>query len=72
MNIKEKFGKRVKDLRIAKGISQEKLANLADIDRTYMPGIEKGVRNVSITIVEKLANALNVEISELFDFKKYH
>jgi transcriptional regulator with XRE-family HTH domain len=47
MNIKEKFGKRVKDLRIAKGVSQEKLANLADIDRTYIPGIEKGVRNVS-------------------------
>ncbi|PJB00165.1 MAG: transcriptional regulator, partial [Ignavibacteriales bacterium CG_4_9_14_3_um_filter_30_11] len=38
----------------------------ADLDRTYIPSIEKGERNVSITVVEKLANALNVSISEFF------
>lgn len=67
MNIKQKFGIKIKELRKQKGLSQERLANLADIDRTYLPTIEKGERNVSIEVVEKLANALNVEIKDLFD-----
>lgn len=65
MDIKKKFGKKVKLLRIEKGWSQEKLALTADLDRTYIPSIEKGVRNVSITVIEKIANALNIEIIEL-------
>jgi len=66
MDIKHKFGKNLKRLRLKKGLSQEKLALNADIDRTYIPSIEKGERNVSIVIAEKLAIALNVPISELF------
>ena len=66
MNNKQKFGKNLKRLRLEKGLSQEKLALNADIDRTYIPSIEKGERNVSIVIAEKLAIALNVPISELF------
>lgn len=66
MDIKKKFGKKLKRLRLEKGISQESLALSADLDRTYIPSIEKGERNVSITVVEKLANALNVNISEFF------
>ena len=66
MDIKIKFGKNLKQLRLGKGISQESLAMLADLDRTYIPSIEKGERNVSITVAEKLANALKVDISELF------
>ena len=66
MDIKKKFGKQVKKLRLEKGLSQEKLAYEADLDRTYIPSIEKGERNVSIVIAEKLAIALNVPISELF------
>ena len=66
MDIKVKFGKNLKQLRLEKGISQESLAMLADLDRTYIPSIEKGERNVSITVVEKLAKALNIDISELF------
>jgi transcriptional regulator with XRE-family HTH domain len=66
MDIKKKFGKNLKRLRLEKGISQESLALSADLDRTYIPSIEKGERNVSITVVEKLANALNVSISEFF------
>lgn len=66
MDIKKKFGKNLKRLRLDKEISQESLALSADLDRTYIPSIEKGERNVSITVVEKLANALNVKISELF------
>ena len=67
MNIKQKFGLKIKELRKIRGLSQEKLANLAEIDRTYLPTIEKGVRNVSIEIIEKLANALEVKIKDLFD-----
>ena len=67
MDIKLRFGQKVKALRLEKGLSQETLANLADIDRTYIPSIEKGERNVSITIVEKIAIALNIEIKSLFE-----
>ena len=66
MNIKIKFGKKVKCLRIEKGWSQEKLALNADLDRTYIPSIEKGERNVSITVIQKIADALKVDIVELF------
>lgn len=67
MNIKKKFGNKVRKLRLAKGLSQEALAHLADLDRTYIPSIEKGERNVSITVIEKLADALKVDIKELFN-----
>lgn len=67
MNIKQKFGLKIKELRKIKGLSQEKLANLAEIDRTYLPTIEKGERNVSIEVIEKLAKALEVKIKDLFD-----
>lgn len=67
MNIKQKFGNKIKELRKSKNLSQEKLANLAEIDRTYLPTIEKGLRNVSIEVIEKLAIALEVGIKDLFD-----
>lgn len=66
MDIKKKFGKKVKLLRIEKGWSQEKLALNADLDRTYIPSIEKGDRNVSITVIEKIADAFKLSISDLF------
>jgi transcriptional regulator with XRE-family HTH domain len=66
MDTKKKFGKNLKRLRLKKGISQESLALSANLDRTYIPSIEKGERNVSITVAEKLAKALNVNISEFF------
>ena len=58
-DIKVRFGKRVKELRLHKAISQEKLAELADLDRTYIPGIEAGKRNVSLEVIEKIANAFS-------------
>lgn len=67
MDIKRRFGIRIKELRKQHGLSQEKLANMAEIDRTYLPTIEKGERNVSIEVVERLANALNVKVKDLFD-----
>jgi transcriptional regulator with XRE-family HTH domain len=68
MDIKQKFGKKVKELRLEKGWSQEKLALTAELDRTYIPGIEAGQRNVSITVIEKIATALEVNIFELLIF----
>lgn len=65
MNINEKFGNKVKEIRLSIGLSQEKLANLAEIDRTYLPDIEKGKRNVSLMVAEKIAKALNVSLKEL-------
>lgn len=67
MNIKKKFGEQVKKIRLEKGFSQEKLANEANLDRTYIPSIEKGERNVSIAVIEKIAKALKVKIPALFD-----
>ncbi len=67
MDIKKKFGNKVKLLRIEKGWSQEKLALNADLDRTYIPSIEKGDRNVSITVIEKIAKAFKTNIKTLFD-----
>lgn len=66
-DVKIKFGIKVKNLRISKGYSQEKLAELSDLDRTYIPGIESGKRNVSIVVVEKIAKAFQISISELMD-----
>jgi transcriptional regulator with XRE-family HTH domain len=67
MDIKKKFGDKIKNLRLERGLSQEALANEANLDRTYIPGIEKGERNVSITVIEKLAIALKVSIKDFFD-----
>ncbi|QBZ98574.1 hypothetical protein GS03_02083 [Flavobacterium sangjuense] len=67
MDIKQRLGLKIKELRKQKGLSQERLANLAEIDRTYLPTIEKGERNVSIEVVEKLAKALDVKVKDLFD-----
>jgi transcriptional regulator with XRE-family HTH domain len=64
-DIKVKFGQRVKELRVAIGYSQEKLAEISDLDRTYIPGIEAGKRNVSIVVIEKIAKAFKINISEL-------
>jgi transcriptional regulator with XRE-family HTH domain len=57
-DVKIKFGLKVKDLRITNGYSQEKLAELSDLDRTYIPGIESGKKNVSLVVIEKIAKSL--------------
>ena len=61
-----KFGFRIKELRLERKLFQEGFANLAGIDRIYLPGIEKGERNVSIIVIEKLANVLQVDLKDLF------
>jgi transcriptional regulator with XRE-family HTH domain len=73
MNIKEKFGSKVKELREKKGFSIEFLANISNVDRTYISDIEKGKRNVSIEIMEKIILALETDFATFFNelnFKK--
>ena len=73
MNIKEKFGKKVNQLRVQKGFSIEHLANISNVDRNYISDIEKGKRNVSIEITEKIITALNTDFATFFNdeiFKK--
>jgi transcriptional regulator with XRE-family HTH domain len=61
------LGKRVRDLRITKGWSQERLADEAGMHRTYMWGIEQGVRNPSLRHLNRLATALAVPLAALFE-----
>ncbi len=68
MDIKVLVGKRVKELRNKLGISQEELADIAELDRTYITSVECGKRNISIINIEKLAKALKVTIKEFFNF----
>ena len=67
-NIKSKFGGKIKEVRIEKGLSQEELASICHLHRTYISDIERGERNVSIENVEKIANALEINPSELLNF----
>lgn len=66
-DIKIRFGRRLRELRLEKGWSQESLANLADIDRTYIPGIESGKRNVSLVVLQKIAIVFDISLANLFD-----
>ncbi len=68
MDIKTVVGKRVKELTNKLGISQEELADLASLDRTYVTSVECGRRNISIVNIEKLATALKVTLKEFFNF----
>lgn len=68
MDIRILVGKRVKELRNEIGISQEELADIAELDRTYITSVECGRRNISIVNIEKLAKALKVTLSEFFSF----
>lgn len=62
------FGGHVKRIRITKGYSQEQLAAFAELDRTYISGIERGKRNVSLLNLVKLAKALDIPTKQLLDF----
>lgn len=59
------FGNRVKELRKEKGLSQEQLSFKADLHRTYIGMIERAEKNITLINIQKIANALEVEIVEL-------
>ncbi len=60
-----RFGRRVRELRKKKGMSQEELALEAGLDRSYVGGVERGERNISLVNIEKLARALGVSLEAL-------
>lgn len=61
------FGMKVRAQRLAAGLSQEQLASLAGLDRTYIGGIERGERNPTLKNISRLAQALKVPLSCLFE-----
>jgi len=67
--IENRFGHRVRELREARGLSQEELAFRARVHRTYLGGIERGERNPSLKNIAAIAEALGVTLSELFLFE---
>jgi transcriptional regulator with XRE-family HTH domain len=70
MDIKAVVGRNVRRYRELKGISQEELAFDADLHRTYVSGVERGIRNPTVLIVAKLAEALGVEPSKLLEIRE--
>ena len=59
------FGKAVRSIRLDKGISQEKLAELSGIDRSYMGGVERGEHNIALINIKKISDSLEVSISSI-------
>lgn len=64
--IKQKLGARIRELRQQIGLSQEKFALKIGMDRTYFASVENGKRNISIVNIEKIAQGLNITLSDLF------
>lgn len=60
------FGARLRTLRKARGLSQEAFADIAGLDRSYVGGVERGERNVSLINIKKFADALEISVEDLF------
>jgi len=67
-NIQALFGTNLKKLRLQLGLSQEEFADKCGLDRTYVSGIERGVRNPTLEVISILAKGLDVDIKTLFEF----
>ena len=66
MNIKQKLGNRIRELRKEKWFSQQLMADKAKLHRTYLSNVERWLKNVSVENIEKIANGLEVELKKLF------
>lgn len=64
--LQKQFGERVRALRKERGLSQEALAHGSGLDRTYIGGVERGERNISLLNIHAIARALNVRTKDLF------
>lgn len=64
------FGERVREIRKKKGLSQEELSFKADLHRTYIGMIERAEKNITLVNIEKIANALEISINDLFNEKE--
>jgi transcriptional regulator with XRE-family HTH domain len=69
MDIKKIVGANIRLFRDSRGLSQEELAHISGIHRTYISGLERGIRNPTITIVHAIAVALKIRVSELLKDK---
>jgi transcriptional regulator with XRE-family HTH domain len=63
-----KFGEKIRKLRKKLNLSQEDLAYKAELHRTYIGMIERGEKNITLVNIEKLSNALNIELKSILDF----
>ncbi len=71
MDINIKIGDRIRVLRKEKELSQEALANIAEVDRTYMTKVETGKRNVTVKILEKIIVALDTDFATFFNNNEF-
>ncbi|OHD05226.1 MAG: transcriptional regulator [Sphingopyxis sp. RIFCSPHIGHO2_12_FULL_65_19] len=67
MDVRQRLAVNMKRLRKERGWSQEALADEAELDRTYISGIERVVKNPTITVIERIASALSCPLGELLD-----
>lgn len=67
--LQKQFGERVRELRLARGLSQEELAFKSGMHRTYLGGVERGERNPSLKNIVAIAEALGITPSQLFVFR---
>jgi len=65
IGLRRRFAAKLRDVRLERGLSQEALADEAGLHRTYIGSVERGERNISIDNIERLANALSVDVAEL-------
>ena len=62
-----KFGKKIREVRTKRGLSQEALADIANVHRTYIVMVERAEKNITLLNIQKLAKALKIDIRELFE-----
>ena len=62
-----KFGKKIREVRTKRGLSQEALADIANVHRTYIGMVERAEKNITLLNIQKLAKALKIDIRELFE-----
>lgn len=67
MEIRKRFGTKLRSLREQHGWSQEEFADRAGMHRTYVSSIERGIRNPTLSVLERLAKALGISMAELLD-----
>jgi len=67
MEIRKRVGANVRRIRLDRGVSQEGLADEAGLHRTYISGVERGVRNPTVTVLERISKALKVKAGQLLE-----